>query len=238
MADSTQVDVWAHWRRQQRTSKKTGKVTRSNFRIDIEFKPKDALIVNTDAREANKVFGNVLLELIGAQLAASRKQVSPSTQLRRERAERAPGNLSRWYKRRYAGGRTESRPPNSGPPRKFGFDSGRLIASMRVGLRQRSTGEASATINVASNRLDPRSFGSAAAFGKWVREFRDEVPALKGGTGDSTQEQTVIEAALAQLLENYVSHSEAERRKLKRQAALSTLRIIKRIHRIASGGTT
>lgn len=225
---ANEVDVWAVWRRQARTSKRTGRVRRSNFRVDISFKPKDALVVNTDAREANQRFGNLLLELIAEQFQASRKRVSPETLARRERAKRPPGNLSRWYKRRYSGGRTGELEPGRGDIGKWGIDSGRLLTTMRVGLRQRSGGESAATINVAANRLDPRSFGSAGDFRRFVEDLRDEVPVLGGQAADDAESKRVLSDGLGELLEGYISHSRAKRRALKRQIRQQQLRIARR----------
>lgn len=208
------VDILAHWRRQKRTLK-SGKVRKKNFRIDLSFDPPDALIAHTDARQLAREFGDMLSLMAAAQLSRSSKTVSPETVERRERAARPPGNTSRWYARRYSGGRTGHTPPRPQGNNKWGMDSGRLIRTVQVRTRQRSTGEAVATVNVAANRLDPERFGSRAAFIQFVKDLREEVPLLGGKlNATSPAEKRIIKQAMDQIREGLITNLEAKRRRL------------------------
>ena len=207
------IDVNGPWRTVQKRGK-TGLAKRAKTSIDIKADP---LLVDPDAKASATIYAGAMQDIIQRQIQGITKRVSDETVKRRERASRDTN--SRWYKRRYSGGRTGLTPPDSSSS-QWGTDSGRLGNSVVVGRpRESSRFGAVVTVNVAANRLEPISFG-VAQFAQFREDLRTLVPALDA---DLTDARSVIEIreALAEIADLTLSNKEAEfRRKILRKRKL------------------
>ena len=223
------TDVWAVWRQKAKTSKATGKVARKHFRVDLVV---PYLAVNLDAKAANAEFGTELKQMLQEELRGITREVAPSTVERRERAAR--DRKSKWYRRRYQGGRMGELPPAPADGRvatRYALDSSRLVESIHVQIRDRSTGQSAATINVAANRLDPRYFGGAGAFRLVVETLRQSAPMLAGKfSGDSARQ---LRAATEKLARGAIAASEAKARALKRERDRALVKLLMELRNFA-----
>lgn len=207
-----------------RTVRETKKGTkRKNFRLDIKS---DAMLVNTDAREANRAFGSQLQKILATQIENVRATASKATVERRRRAYR-DGN-SRSYRKHYAGGRTgETRPSNLST--RLLNDSGRLKLTT-VRPRRSSSDQSTATINFTANRLHPDIVGD---FGRIMQTLRAHVPMMAGKADPKTQGSLVD--ALEELMANSVATSEEQMRKARAELRQLQLQVAKDLINLATG---
>ena len=149
----------------------TSKGTKS--RVTIEFRS-EPLVANLDPVAIGKPVAEAMSAAIRQGIRDIGELAKPSTIRRRESAGRALARGESWATRRYAGGRTGSKPPNQ-TSRLFN-DSGRLAD----GIFTRANAEGEYTINVPANRFDPLTFtGGMAAVTVMIQRLRSLVPVLQ-----------------------------------------------------------
>lgn len=228
------VDVNGAWTTLQKRSKKGALSRKAKTHIDVTADP---LIVMPDAKQAAGLYAAAVADEARRQLAAITMAVSPATLERRRRYQRDRSSAS--YARRYAnttkrgpsgftasgtgydtarggaGGRGVGHLPPTVSPR-WGTDSGRL-SHLSVRIRQRSTGEAVATINVPANRLDPLLWGEVGEGLSW-EQFRAELqrlaPVFAGDLSSDSRTRARIKAVLEDVAKDAIATSEAQYRRL------------------------
>lgn len=202
------INVNAAWRQVERTSKRTGKVSRKNYKVDFQIQD---LIVDTDARALNSEFSELVKEVVKQEMQGISEVASLATRQRRQRAER--DRQSGWYRKRYSGGRTGETVPNQSV-RLFN-DSNRMSNNLTLRARINSAGQSVITMNVPANRLDPRTFGSAGAFNEMQRKLRSLVPILDSKT--TPVSNRFLEKGMRDLLEGLVASGKARHEALLRK---------------------
>lgn len=170
----------------RRRTLKSG-ATRDKVTIEIETEP---LLFELDEMVLGQPAADAVKEIIQSQINGISKRVSDATLERRKRAHKDAGR-SRWYKKRYSGGRTGDTPPGPNST-QWGVDSGRMANNLTV--RDNPT-DASYTVNVVANRLKQETFGKG--FLAFVQELSRLVPAIgnpRSMIGDKRFERGVNEA--------------------------------------------
>jgi len=228
--------VHGAWQTLQKRSKKTGKLAKkAKTKIDVKADP---LLVHPDAKAAATVYGYAVKDEMIRQLNNA-GTVSATTIQRRRAYANNPDSPS--YRIRYMGvkGRRKSSPGGvsaSGrqvsssrrvghmPPtvsNRWGVDSGRLTR-LTVTIRQNSSGEAVATVNVPSNRLDPLLFDrDYSKFEAFRAELIQRCPAWGGDLARDPVTAAKVNKALAEVAESMVAVSDAEyKRKLRQRRRL------------------
>lgn len=213
------IDLNSEWVRIERDTKRKGLV-KKNYRVDVKA---DNMLVNPDARDANREFGAALQEVIVKQVSNVRATASRATVERRQRYYR--DRNSRSYRRHYAGGRIgELEPDRAGTT--LLQDSGRLQYTT-VRPRRNSSGESVATINFPANRLHPDYVGD---FDRVMATVQAHVPILDERT-TATTDKDIIAAAdkitAGALATSWASMDRklAEKRKLQLQVAKQLLKL-------------
>jgi hypothetical protein len=201
------IDINGAWVTEQKRSKKGRLGKKGKTRIEITADP---MIVDPDAQGAAVLYASAVAEVVRDQLLKVRETAAPETLERRRRHDRNRNTKS--YRVRYRGGRTGETAPDPNSV-KWGIDSGRLRGGVTVRVRRRSTGLATATLNVPANRLEPISFGLA----HWER-FRDDmrrlVPALEGKFDADPAGAAKIRKVLASIADSVVTTKDAAYRRL------------------------
>lgn len=173
----------------ERRTRTTGAGTKDRYTVTIKAEP-----VLHDFSELRLGQGPAIAirDLVRRQIKSIGAFAAPATIEKREAAVRALARGAQWAKRRYAGGRTGEKQPNTSW-RLFN-DSGRLADGLEV--RENKT-EKSWTINVPANRLNPSPGGHASFrlgdFEQMVVRLAELVPALRGGA-ELLQDETVRKA--------------------------------------------
>lgn len=150
----------------------TSKGTTSRYTVTINAEP---IIHTFDANALGKGPAEAIAEAIRKGIRDIGEFAKPSTRARREQAKRALAAGDRYETARYSGGRTGPTTPHQ-TDRLFN-DSGRLAESITVNAQR----DATWTVNVAKNRLDPSTFvGGLSALLPMFERLRNLVPALQG----------------------------------------------------------
>lgn len=143
--------------------------TRERYKVTISG---DTLLVNTDAKSLGRGPADAIAEVLRDRLGGVAAVASPGTLAYRERAAKSFAAGKRWAVQRYSGGRIGAMPPNQST--RVLNDSGRLAKSIAVGASQGGY-----TINVAANRLDPKTVrGGDAGVLRIFALMRTHVPEL------------------------------------------------------------
>jgi len=150
-------------------TRKTRTGVKKRIAIEIESEP---ILFNLNELALGQGPAEAIKRIIEDQIRGIAKRVSQATIDRRQRAHKSE-NQTRWYQRRYTGGRTGETPPDPNST-QWGNDSGRLANGVFV--RENKTNY-SWTVNVPANRLDERTFGSRG-FMVFLQKLAELVPAL------------------------------------------------------------
>jgi hypothetical protein len=144
---------------EQRTSK-TGRV---RYTIRIKSEP---VAFNLNAKELGAPVAAALAHYFREEVKGITAQAAPATLDARKRFAKAAAAGKAWATKRYTGGKIGATTPNTGS--SLFNDSGRLAQSIQA----QASGESGWRINVAGNRLDPRTAnngGAAAVERIWTR---------------------------------------------------------------------
>lgn len=177
----------------ERRTRTTSSGTKDRYTMTIKAEP---IVHDFDKLKLGQGPAIAIRDLIRRQIKAIGAFAKPGTIAKREAAVRALARGADWAQRRYSGGRTGTKEPNTSW-RLFN-DSGRLADGLEV---RENKAEGSWTINVPANRLNPapdghRSF-TAAAFERMLLQLVEHVPALRGGAEilrDDTVKKAITQA--------------------------------------------
>src|SRR3990167_3670225 len=151
----------------------TGKGTKDRVTIEYQSQP---LVANLDPVAIGKPVAEAMTKAIQEGIRAITAAASPSTILKRKYAANAFAKGEAWAKKRYAGGRTGAKPPDTQGGGRLFNDSGRLAD----GIFTRANRDGEWTINVPANRFDPSTFsGGVAAVNAMIQRLRELVPVLR-----------------------------------------------------------
>lgn len=145
---------------EQRTYIKTGKV---RFVIRTKSEP---VVFNLNAQELGGEIAVALAHYFREKVKGITQQAAPATIKARERFAKAAAAGKTWATKRYSGGRTGASTPNQSTA--LFNDSGRFAQSIQAAAQSKGGWR----INVAANRLDPRTAnngGTAAVERIWGR---------------------------------------------------------------------
>ncbi len=192
-------------RLEQRTrQRQAGPVT--HMTLSIKSEP---ILHDFDNLKIGRAAAEAIAALIRRQIEGIGEAAGVATQLKRKYAESAFAAGKRWALERYSGGKIGARKPAQ-TERLFN-DSGRLAAGI---VATENKTEGAWTINVAANRLDPRTFGGGeAGISRMVQRLVSLVPALRG---DVLRDETVkraIDEGIAEAI--YVMTAGAKQRNAK-----------------------
>ena len=193
MARSDVIDINAGFSESRRTLKSG--VVRTKIKADWKAPFAGVDFSSKSQRDAVGIMATTLRDIVQKQIRDVSEPAKLSTVRRRQRARK--DGQSRWYRKRYAGGRTGETPPK--PSVRLFNDSGRLT-NIVVRARQSSKGEQVFTLNTTKNRLDPSTF-RPDDFQRMLESLRRHVPALGGKfRGDDARKlQRAGKAALERL---------------------------------------
>lgn len=141
-----------------RESAKTGE--RGRARVSIEIQAEPLIHGAMDNVAQAQLLASAAAEVMRKKVTGITELVAVSTQLTRKSQEAAYDRGERWTQPRFGGGRLGNRAPKTGERRYFNH-SGRFAESI-VGTPNKTEG--TATVNVAANRLDPRTSHNAGEF--------------------------------------------------------------------------
>lgn len=145
---------------EQRTNAKTGKV---RFVIRTRSEP---VVFNLNAQELGGEIAVALAHYFREKVKGITQQAAPATIAARERFAKAAAAGKSWATKRYSGGKTGASTPNQSTA--LFNDSGRFAQSIQAAAQNNGGWR----INVAANRLDPRTAnngGTAAVERIWGR---------------------------------------------------------------------
>jgi hypothetical protein len=136
---------------EQRTSIKTGKV---RFVVRTKSEP---VVFNLNAQELGGEIAVALAHYFREKVKGITAQASPATIKARERFAKAAAAGKSWATKRYSGGKTGAMAPNQSTA--LFNDSGRFAQSIQAAAQSKGGWR----INVAANRLDPRTANGGVA---------------------------------------------------------------------------
>lgn len=163
----------------------------ARYTVTMESEP---ILHDWDNLEKAPKVAEAIRALLASKIRGLTAKASTDTELRRDRYAReliAGGDAA---KRRYSGGRIGTRAPKGASAKLLFNDSGRFAEGLAV---MRNAEERGFTINVAANRLDPRTFGGgeSAIVALWQRLVA-LVPEFAGGMAvlrDPTVQRAIAE---------------------------------------------
>lgn len=159
-----------------RESARTGERGRARMSITIQAGP---LVHNFDELMLGKRPSEAIAKCLRAKVESIGELASERTLETRKYQEKAFREGKPWAKERFGGGRMGDTPPRDGSGRKWNH-SGRTAKSI-VATENRT--ERSWTVNVAANRLDPRTSRNAAEFAPIPESLRRLVPEIDDPAG-------------------------------------------------------
>lgn len=160
MSDGNTIILGAgNLRRRERTTK-GGK---TSVRYTVEIKG-DSLVARFDAKQLAAGPAQAIAQHLRERIESISAPASDATMRARTTALKAFVHGKPWALKRYGGGRLGSMPP-ARTDRAFN-DSGRFAKSIVAKPNKDGDGW---TINVAANRLDPKSIGEAGVTRVWAR---------------------------------------------------------------------
>lgn len=157
-SDYSNLTAGAVTGRQGRLSAKTGERGRARMTMTITAEPLIHGAVEDVALA--QMLASSAAEVLRKKVTGINEIVAESTQLTRKYQEAAYDRGESWTQARFGGGKMGNRAPKSGERRYFNH-SGRFAESIVATPNKK---EGSATVNVAANRLDPRTSRNAAEF--------------------------------------------------------------------------
>lgn len=153
----------------QRRDRTTSAGTKSRYTVEIKSEP---LVHVYNARALGEGPANAIADHLRTRVQGIAASASPSTQLQRKYAQNALAAGKPWAARRYAGGRIGALAPNQGNGALFN-DSGRFAQSIIAN----PTRDEAWIVNVAANRLDPKTFRDGeAGVVRMVEQLRQHIP--------------------------------------------------------------
>lgn len=179
----------------------------TSTRITLDIKA-DKLGIVTDPRVLGRDIASGIADAIRAGIRAIGEAASADTQLKRKYAASALERGAAWATRRYAGGRTGVKAPNTEPGGRLFNDSGRLAD----GIVARATRDGNFTINVPKSRLDPSTF-SGGAFEAMFRKLVSLVGVLRepASLGEAPQVRAAMENVLGKAVSKVSGLAELSR---------------------------
>lgn len=151
----------------RRTSTLKSGATKQRYYTVIKSEP---VLISTDPKALTRATASAAADHLRQRVQDISAQASPATIKRRQVAAKALAEGKPWAVQRYSGGRTGTMAPNQSD--KMFNDSGRFARSIAVGGTKDGW-----VINVAANRLDPRTLdGGEAGLVKMVERLRQYVP--------------------------------------------------------------
>lgn len=151
----------------RRTSTLKSGATKQRYYTVIKSEP---VLISTDPKALTRATASAAADHLRQRVQDISAQASPATIKRRQVAAKALAEGKPWAVQRYSGGRTGTMAPNQSD--KMFNDSGRFSRSIAVGGTKDGW-----AINVAANRLDPRTLdGGEAGLVKMVERLRQYVP--------------------------------------------------------------
>lgn len=169
LSDYSNLSVGAIKGRLGRTSATTGLRGRARMSVEIVAEP---LVHNFDDLQLGKGPSEAIANALRAGVEGITETVSDRTLETRKYQERAYQEGRGWALDRFGGGRLGPMPPRAGEARHFNH-SGRFAKSI-VATENRT--DKSWTVNVAANRLDPRTSRTASDFASITRTLIRLVP--------------------------------------------------------------
>lgn len=170
-----------------RTSAKTGQRGAARMSIEIVSEP---LVHDFDEIALGRGPAEAIAKVQRQEVEAIQEPVSDRTLETRKYQEAAYQRGASWAMKRFGGGRLGDMPPRPGEQRKFNH-SGRFAKSI-VATENRT--EKSWTVNVAANRLDPRTSRDAGEFAFITAALRRLAPSI--GDPASLARNPVVIAAI------------------------------------------
>jgi hypothetical protein len=151
--------------------RKDGTLGRARMTIEIQSEP---LVHVFDEVQLGHGPAEAAAQVLAEKVRGISETVAPETALTRKHQEAAYARGESWAKKRFGGPRLGERPPNPSSLRKFNH-SGTFADS--IVARENKT-DKTWTVNVAANRLDPRTSRNAAEFAFITDALRRLVPEL------------------------------------------------------------
>lgn len=213
LSDYSNLTVGAITGRLGRTSAKTGARGRARMSIEIVAEP---LVHNFEELQLGKKPAAAIAEALRKGVEGITETVSDRTLESRKYQEKAFAAGKAWATSRFGGGRMQDTPPRSGDARHFNH-SGRFAKSI---VATENKTEKSWTVNVAANRLDPRTSRNAGQFAFITETLIRLVPEF--GDPRRLADHPLVRAAIEGSIEDLIT----EARKLN-QDLLADLRRLK-----------
>jgi hypothetical protein len=206
-----------------RTSATTGQRGRARMTITIQAEP---LVHNFDELMLGKGPSEAIAKRLREKVEAIGELASERTLETRKYQEKAFHEGKPWAMSRFTGGRMGPTPPRDGGGRMFNH-SGRTAQGI-VATENRT--EKNWTVNVAANRLDPRTSRNASEFAHITDALRRLVPEIDDPVRLMADPE--VKAALEQSIADMIVQARNLNQKLREQRLRSALGIVKQL----SGG--
>ncbi|HMG21773.1 MAG TPA: hypothetical protein VK607_10665 [Kofleriaceae bacterium] len=201
-----------------RTSATTGERGRARMSIQIESEP---LVHVFDEVQLGHGPAQAAAGALAEKVRRISSTVSESTQLTRSYQEQAYAAGKRWARSRFGGPRMGERPPRDGELRKFNHSG--TTADSIVGTENKT--ERAWTVNVAANRLDPRTSRTPHEFAFITDALRAEVPEMDNP--HRLAELPEVRAAVAASIDSLIMKAAALNDKLRAQRLSSVLSLFR-----------
>lgn len=195
-------------RGRQGRERKDGSRGRGRMTIEIVSEP---LVCQFDEVQLGHGPAEAAAQVLAEKVRAIQEDAAPSTILTRKAQENAYARGETWATKRFGGPRLGSMPPNPGSYRKFNH-SGTLADSFTA--KENKT-EKSWTVNVAANRLDPRTSRNAAEFAFITDALRRLVPEIDDPA--ALLRDPRVDAAIDQAVESLILNAAKRNEMLRSQ---------------------
>jgi hypothetical protein len=200
-----------------RLSGRTTKTGGVKYHVTVESEP---LIHTFDPKALGAPVANAMMEKLKEKTRGITAGVSLRTLEYRKEAARAFAKGARWAQQRYSGGRIGATPPNQSG-RAFN-DSGRYADSIALGYAEDAW-----RINVAANRLDPRTTSGELG----VRRIWNRLTQLVPEWGEPMRlfNDRDVQAGLKQSIEQMIVKAEKTREQLTAARAKAKVAAVRQI---------
>lgn len=197
MADDIMVTNDYGLTRSSRTLKSGA--TKQRYYTVIKSEP---VLINTDPKALTRATAAAVADHLRQRVEGISAQASPATIKRRQVAAKALAEGKAWAVQRYSGGRTGTMAPNQSD--KMFNDSSRFSKSIAVGGTRDGW-----VINVAANRLDPRTIdGGEAGLVRMVERLRQYVP--EWGDASRLMEVLSVRRAMKEVTSSMIRKAQGE----------------------------
>lgn len=185
--------------------------TRGRARMTIEIKS-EPLVHVFDEVQLGHGPAEAAAQVLAEKVRGISEEVAPETALTRKYQESAYQRGESWAKKRFGGPRLGERAPNPNSLRKFNH-SGTFADS--IVARENKT-DKTWTVNVAANRLDPRTSRNASEFAFITDALRRLVPEIDDPARllHDPRVKTAIDEAVETLILNAAKRNQMLRRQL------------------------